>query len=89
MSDDRELARDRRAPTGRVEDEAALDHALAGLRQPEVDPLWSRATQVAAQRRLRGPAIAARMARYEPLLLVVLSAAQLLWAALRVFAFAR
>jgi hypothetical protein len=29
------------------------------------------------------------MARYEPLFLVLLSAAQLIWAALRVFTFAR
>jgi hypothetical protein len=69
--------------------EAALDRALASLPQPELDPLWSRATQVAAQRRLHGAPLAARLARYEPLFLVLLSAAQLLWAALRVFAFAR
>jgi hypothetical protein len=84
MSDERELARD-----GRAEREAALDRALATLPQAEVDPLWSRATQVAALRRLHGAPFASRVARYEPLLLVLLSAAQLLWAALRVFAFAR
>jgi hypothetical protein len=69
--------------------ERALDEALAGLPQPEVDPLWARATRVAAQRRLGGGPLVAGMARYEPLFLVLLSVAQLIWAALRVFAFAR
>jgi len=69
--------------------QAALDRALCRLPQPDVDPLWSRATQVAARRRLGSGPLVARMARYEPLFLVLLSAAQLLWAALRVFAFAR
>jgi hypothetical protein len=54
--------------------DAALDRALAALPEPGVDPLWSRATRLAAERRLQ----AAR-----PL------AAQLLWAALRVLALAR
>ncbi|HMI93680.1 MAG TPA: hypothetical protein VK509_20040 [Polyangiales bacterium] len=85
MSDEREPLAKIRADAR----EAALDRALASLPEPEVDALWSRATRVAAQRRLGGGPVMARLARYEPALLVLLSAAQLIWAALRVFAFAR
>jgi hypothetical protein len=83
---------DEREPDAKIRGaarEAALDRALASLPQPEVDALWSRATRVAAQRRLGGRPRIARMARYEPALLVLLSIAQLIWAALRVFATAR
>ena len=70
--------------------DAALDRALAALPQPEVDPLWARSTLVTAQRRLAaGRRASGRLARYEPVVLVTLSVLQLLWAALRVFAFAR
>jgi hypothetical protein len=85
MNDEREPS----AAAGTDRREAALERALASLPEPDVDPLWARATRVAAQRRLVGGPIAARFARYEPLFLVLLSAAQLIWAALRVFAFAR
>jgi hypothetical protein len=66
--------------------DAALDRALAALPEPEVDPLWSRATRLAAERRLRAAQPLTRSSRYEPFLLIALSAAQLLWAALRVLA---
>jgi hypothetical protein len=69
--------------------DAALDRALASLPGPEVDPLWSRATRLAAERRLHATQPVARGLRYEPFLLIALSAAQLLWAALRVLALAR
>lgn len=69
---------------------AALDRALRALPDPTPDPLWTRATLVAAQRRLTTDARAPGMfLRYEPLVLVALSVLQLTWAALRVFAFAR
>jgi hypothetical protein len=67
----------------------ALDRALAALPNAEPDPLWSRATRVAAERRLHGGHSVSRAMRYEPWLLIALSALQLAWAALRVFALAR
>jgi hypothetical protein len=68
--------------------DAALDRALSGLPEPEVDPLWSRATRLAAERRSSAAQPVARGLRYEPFLLIALSAAQLIWAALRVLALA-
>ena len=68
----------------------ALEHALRSLPGVEPDPLWTRATLVAAQRRLAAerPRIGA-IVRYEPYVLIALSILQLTWAALRVFAFVR
>lgn len=68
--------------------DAALDRALSALPEPEVDSLWARATRLAAQRRLQARPPVALGLRYEPLLLIALSAAQLIWAALRVLALA-
>ena len=69
---------------------AALDRALHALPAPDPDPIWTRATLVAAQRRLHEDQRRTNLlVRYEPFVLIVLSVLQLTWAALRVFAFAR
>lgn len=70
-------------------DDPSLDRALAALPNAAPDPLWSRATRVAAERRLQSPQRISVAMRYEPFLLIALSAMQLAWATLRVFALAR
>jgi len=65
--------------------DAELDAALVSLGRADLPPLAVRSVLLAAQRRLAQVGRpASRLERYEAALLVTLSAAHLLWAAIRV-----
>jgi hypothetical protein len=71
-------ARERRA-------DDALDHALAQLGRADLEPFAARALHVEAERRLRTGRTRGPLERFEARVLIGLSAAQLLWALLRVY----